>query len=269
MKEFGISQKDAARFLYNKMFEPGGYRYENVDLQSQQPALSTRRGEEGRSICQVGRHAIRLEELHPEMPLDEFVNVVNTVLGALKDHWRAFFVQRCKVQCLAQPNVTRNPLGILASRIGNISDKIAPFGRPPAFFGVRFRFQPWSPEEDEDSQTPDAEAAEVEGTDPPGGQVEQDVPAERDVPVESAGESEPTTEARGYLTVRFEPYQADPSQVWIEVAATYLAQDLMTPDEFSIVETNIRETFTFATEKIARGFWISSILRSTPEEGKP
>jgi hypothetical protein len=248
VKELAIASKEAARFLYHKMLEPGGYSYENIDVQSQQPMLSTRRGEEGRSVCQVDRHTLRLEELHPEMPVDEFVAVVKSVLTALKDHWRVFFIQRCKVQCLSQPNVFPNPLGILASRIGNVSDKILPFGRPPAFFGVRFRFQPWSPNEEEDPETQEQEAdvAENEPSVPSSSPSEQEAPAETDDP------GEPATEARGFVTVRFEPYSADPSQVWIEVASSYIAEEPIVPADLSVVKRNLLETCRFATDNCKR-----------------
>jgi hypothetical protein len=160
------------------------------------------------------------------MPVDDFVGVVTAILGILKDHCPPFLVQRCKVQCLSQPNVTRNPLQILASRIGNVGDKIGPFGRPPAFFGVRFRFQPWSPpDEDEDEADEEHEVnAQEAGNEaavshPPG----ENLPAT----IEEADDDETAEaiEARDYVTVRFEPYSEDPSQVWIEVAAGYFAQD--------------------------------------------
>ena len=246
------------------MLEPGGYPYENIDVQSQQPTLSTRRGEEGRSVCQVGRHMIRVEELHPEMPVDEFVTVVKTITTALKDHWRVFFIQRCKVQCLSQPNVLPSPLGILANRIGSVGDKIVPFGRPPAFFGVRFRFQPWSPDEEDD---PDAEGQEsgVAEAEPA---ASSSAPGEQEGQAEAEGSGEEVAEARGYVTVRFEPYSADPSQVWIEVASSYIAEEPITPSDLSFVERNLLETCRFATDNCKK-FLDQFDPQTTPEDGKP
>src|SRR5260370_9974976 len=148
-KDWAIA-RESARALYVKLAEPGGYRYENLDMQITSPLLSTRRGEEGRSVCQIGRYAVRIEEVNPEMPVDQFVKVVKEVLQAMGNSCPPFFMQRCKIQCLSQTNVFPHPLGILASRIGNVSDKIAPFGRPPTFFGVRFGFSPYSEDDEEE-----------------------------------------------------------------------------------------------------------------------
>src|SRR6266849_2139809 len=101
IKELSIPSRVAARVLYNKMFEPGGYQYENLELQGPNPILSTRRGEEGKSICQIGSYSVKIQELQPEMPVDEFVNVVKTVLSCLAEHCPPFWVQRCKIQCLS------------------------------------------------------------------------------------------------------------------------------------------------------------------------
>lgn len=237
-----MSSKDAAKLLYNKMHEAGGYPYENLELQGTTPTLSTRRGDDGKSTCQIGRHIVRLEELHPEMPVDEFVNVVKTVLRALKDHCPPFFLQRCKVHCLSQPNVTPNPLGILASRIGNVGDKVDPFGRPPTFFGVRFRFQPWS-STDQDNDEEDVENGDSGEDGPSSGTSSMAVdqpPTELPAP--------PAVEARGHVTVRFEPYDADPSQVWIEVAAMHFAPEPIMIADLSFVEKNILETWQFAAD---------------------
>jgi hypothetical protein len=144
VKELAIP-KEAARKVYTKLAgEPSHCRYENLDMQASSPTLSTRRGEDGRSVCQIGRYSVRVEEVQPEMAHDGFIDVVKTVLTALGDSCPPFFIQRCKIQCLSQPNVLPEPLAILATRIGQVADKVGPFGRTPSFFGVRFRFVPWS-----------------------------------------------------------------------------------------------------------------------------
>jgi len=67
--------KEQVRKLYTKMHEPGGYCYENLDMQSTSPTLSTRRTN-GYSECQVGPDTIRITEDRPEFDIDEFVCVV-------------------------------------------------------------------------------------------------------------------------------------------------------------------------------------------------
>ena len=251
IKELAIPREAALRLFFKLREKPSGCRYENIETQATNPTLSTRRGEDGRSTCQIGRHMVRIEELHPEMPADEFVNVAKTVLQTLGDDCKPFFVQRCKIQCLAQPNVLPSPLGILATRVGNVGpgERIAPFGRPPTFFGVRFRFDPWSPDEEPDSdatenETTDHDVSEIAEDDPPGAGEAEDADDEDAI--------QQVTEGRGFLTVRFEPYTEDPRQMWVEVAANYIAPEPIIITDLSIMERNILETCRFATDNCKR-----------------
>src|SRR5438105_2283236 len=93
---------EAARRLYNKLFEAGQHRYDNLDLQASPHTLSRRR-EAGQSVCQVGPHLIRLVEDGPDMPADEFEVAARTVFEALAqccDVAPIFYLQRTKIQCL-------------------------------------------------------------------------------------------------------------------------------------------------------------------------
>jgi hypothetical protein len=99
IEEWRVS-KSVVRGLYNKMFEPGGYKYDNLNLQSEKPTLS-RGSESGQSICQFGPDSITLEESH-DCHIEAFVQVVETVLGGLKEEdIPPFFLQRVKIQCPA------------------------------------------------------------------------------------------------------------------------------------------------------------------------
>jgi hypothetical protein len=126
------------RELYNKLHEPGGYAYENLQLQGDIPALSTKR-DDGKSQCQIGSDKIRIEEENPAFGIDEFVNVVETVLKALGDDAPPSFMQRCTIRCLAQPNNVPDSRKLLAGEVANVMDAIGPFGRPhKGFLTVRF-----------------------------------------------------------------------------------------------------------------------------------
>jgi len=154
------------RRLYNAMFEPdfSDYHYDNLDLQGKPPTLS-RQSEDGRRwICQLRERSLFVEDRWPSNPqswmdeygkappksrLDEFVKAVQAVAGAAQHvateigcELPPIFVQRCKIQCLSQPLGSRGSLQLLAGKVARVMDVIAPFGRPPSYFGVRFRFSP-------------------------------------------------------------------------------------------------------------------------------
>jgi hypothetical protein len=135
-----------------------------------------------------------------------------------------------------------------------VGDKIAPFGRPPTFFGVRFRFAPWRPGEDADDEDGENEAGDENALESAAPQADPPTAGEA-APVDSGNESgaiQQVEEGRGFVTVRFEPYSEDPSQVWIEVAANYIAPEPIRLDDLSIVEQNILETCRFSTDNCKR-----------------
>jgi len=237
IEQFEIPKsKDLARQIYNKMFEPGGYRYENLDLQAPQPTLSTRR-ESGQSICRVGTHSILIAESEPEFEVDEFVGVVKTILRAIGNDFPPFFIpQLCKIQCLSQPNNCENAVDLLGGKVANVLGSIDPFERPPSYFGVRFRFSAVDLHEVQGDA--DADLNEEGGESEP----VADVPQETKPPDQAQA-----TEHESYVTLRFETYDKDVTQVWMEAAAVY---PLLIPvGDLDKVEYNIRETYRFLTMK--------------------
>jgi len=218
--------KSVVRALYNKMFEPGGYKYDNLDLQSEKPTLS-RRSETGQSICQFGLDSITLEESH-DCHIDTFVEVVQTVLGGLgAQEIPPFFLQRVKIQCLAQPANCDDAVQLLAGRAARVYENIGPFDRPPSFFGLRFRFPPALVCRDERENNDGDLTDELLKRAVAEGRVE---------------------EKSGFVTLRFESYVRDPHKVWMEVAASYPQSDepLTIADTERIVR-NIRESYQFLT----------------------
>jgi hypothetical protein len=202
IEELGI-RKERVRDLYNKMFEPSGCRYENLDLQADIPTLSTRK-EKGQSICQVGQFLIRIEENWPEGHVDHFIEVVRTVISNLgSSPLPPVIGQRCNISCITQPN-SSNSIVLLGGKIARVLDAIDPFERPPTFFGIRFRFVPKEFYED-DEQESDEQTLE-EPTDS-GAVVQQHGPVEM--------------ERMNFVTLRFETYSKDIKQVWMEAVADY------------------------------------------------
>lgn len=215
------------RGLYNKMFEPGGYTYDNLTLQSEKPTLS-RRSESGQSICQFGADSITLEESH-DCHLETFVEVVETVLGGLNEEdIPPFFLQRVRIQCLAQPANCENAVELLAGRAARVYENIQPFERPPSFFGMRFRFPP--------AQLFRGDAAELGA-----GKVTEEE-------LKRALADGRIEEKAGFITLRFESYARDPHKVWMEVAANYPQSDeRLTVAHIPPIVGNIRESYKFLT----------------------
>ncbi|HWE00897.1 MAG TPA: hypothetical protein VG326_00705 [Tepidisphaeraceae bacterium] len=227
--------------IYNKLKEPGGYQYKNLDLQADPPTLSTRR-DDGESICKISKDKIRIEETKPNtaMTLDEFANVVKTVMQAIGSDMVPFFVQRCTMRFLSQPHGSKDAIQLLAGKLANVYDKIAPFGRPPSYFGVRFRFAPAIEVELEDD---DSEGS-TGGDSPESSFSRNAMRVERD-----DDESGPVIH-KGFITLRFESYSGDHRQIWIEVAAQY--PDPVMVNAMDEVERNIRHTYDFVNDKAKR-----------------
>lgn len=223
--------KEAIRRLYNKMFEPGGYRYENLDLQAECPTLSTRHAD-GHSVCKFGADFITIEEKKSHITVGGFLEVVDTVLRGLDpNEVPPFFIQQCKVQCLAQPANSENSLMLLAARVANVYTAVDPFERPPLFFGVRFRFPPVVIEQEKVKPIGEKE----DGSGLESGQSEV-------VPEEGEAKEVPRKVMEGFVTVRFETYAEDISQVWMEVTAAYpQTERLLTPR----IAANISDTYQF------------------------
>lgn len=223
--EFAIKESQITG-LYNKLREPPHRPYQNLELQADPPTLSTRHGN-GRSCCQIGADKIRIEEdgAGTVVDCDEFIETVEAVLKSLGPNPGPFFGQRCVIRCTAQPNRSPDSLHLLAGKLGNVLTTIDPFGRPPSFFGVRFRFQP----HDGQGHADDAEAGE-----PPPRKKRNKRKAE-------------AIEHKGFLTVRFETYSQDMKKVWMEVDGQYL-EEIIQAQNIAEVSENIRRTYRFITE---------------------
>lgn len=227
--------------LYHKLREPGGYRYENLVIQADPPRLFTEGpGDDTESFCEIGPHTISIVERGaPVMAADEFAGVVQTVLGGLGDRCPPFFFQRTKIQCLAQP-ISGDSIELLAGKVANVLNRISPFGRPPSFFGVRFRFLPEEFFNDEGKQ-------DEQGT---------EAVADAHVEEESEGSLVDTPagvqSAEGFVTVRFESYSRDPSQVWMEVGAMDRLAPVVATQDIDRLGKSIVRVYKFLTENCKR-----------------
>jgi len=233
--------KDTVRGLYHKMFEPGGYRYENLDLQSDPPTLSTRH-QAGHSVCRFGPDFLTIEEKRTGVTIEGFVEAVETVLRGLRqEDVPPFYIQQCKMQCLAQPANVENSLELLAQRVSNVYKPVEPFERPPSFFGVKFEFHP---------VTLPLKTAEPDIGGKTEGKSER---SESENATERIPETSGTTRVAGFVTARFETYAEDVSQVWMEVTASYpeTEQPLLLRD-LQRIGNNIKETHHFLTSKCKR-----------------
>lgn len=212
---------DLVRGLYNKLFEVeyDEFCYKNVDLQSNEPSLSSKYDGGRVSRCQFSQNSISIEEAKAGIELSAFAQGVRAVLGAFSavctDSGAGvppILMQRCRIHCLSQPNEAGTSLDLLTTRVADVLGKIGPFERPPLFFGVRFRFPP----------------------------------------VEIEAEGEEPTNHNNFCVVRFETYSEDLSQVWMEVAASHFfetAVDMSEAEGLDQIEARLRESYYFLTDK--------------------
>lgn len=210
--------RDLVRRLYNKLHESDfeTFRYDNINLGSVHCDLSTHI-ERSESICRFGDDWMIFIERHPNFTVDGFLEKIRGVLRALHAisedadgvRFPPFITQRTRVQALSQPQILDDSLNLLAGRVANAMESIDPFGRPPAFFGVRFRFPPCTIEH--------AAGAEVSHDD--------------------------------FATVRFETYSEDPQQVWMECDSFSLfSGELPAVDDSEKIEQQVRSAYRFLTE---------------------
>lgn len=227
IEELGFD-KTFVRSLYAKLAEPGGYAYDDLSMQDGRPSMSTRRVTQagvGMSTCKIGPHSILIEEGLPTIGVDEFIEVVQTVMqavGETSQNAPGMFSQKCTIQCVSKPQGSEHSILLLAGRVSNVLDKIEPFGRPPAFFGMRFRFPPYHKA---DSGESDLEADEDDG--------------------DEAGESD----RHDFVSVRFETWSKDVEQVFMEITAVNFFREEIGIDESGDIVQNIRDAYSFLTEK--------------------
>jgi hypothetical protein len=230
-------ERDVIRRLYNRMFEANGYEYPNLDLQSETPTLS-RSDANGKSTCRFDKNSLVIEERTHNITQEVFAQVVETVLGGLQEeHIPPFFIQKCRIHCLAQPHNCKSSIDLLAAEVANVYESIQPFGRPPSFFGVRFRFEPLVI-----SALSHSDNAE-EGVEQAGEHAEA---------AESHEDIESHIECEGFVSLRFETYEKDISQVWMEVVAAYPQETPLTVNNTHPITENIRKTYAFLTERSKR-----------------
>jgi hypothetical protein len=231
-EEFGVS-KDVVRTLYNKMFDPGGYTYDNLELQNDKPLLH-RSTSNGRSMCQFGADSITIEENTVDCDIVSFVDIVKTVLGGLdQDDVPPFYLQRVRIQCLSRPTHCSNAVELLAGRASKVFDVIEPFERPPALFGMRFRFPPVHL-----VRSPEDEVVVEEGD------AQNDDEADD---IELAMSEGRVEEKAGFVVLRFESYAKDPQSVWMEAASTYPLPEPLALDDLEKITENIQTSYEFLT----------------------
>lgn len=209
--------RDQVQDLFQKLSQDPAFRYENLDRQASPPFMSTRGDEDkGESRCEIGKDSIRFIEDRMSISVEDFADRACKVLETLGEDCPPIFYQKCEVECLAQPHVSNDSLVLLAGVVSNVANKIGPFGRPPSFFGVRFRFAPYNKDEDEDEDQKDWVSDE---------------------------------DHSGFITARFETYSKDRSMVWIEVVSSNPCKEIISPKNLDTAKENILSTSRFAQER--------------------
>jgi hypothetical protein len=248
IREFRIS-KAKIRALYARLHEPGGYPYENIANEGGETKLSTNR-EESNSVLHFCPRHIRIEEYMPIDSIDGIMDNVKTVLTRMGDDFPPFILlQRCRFQCLAKPQHV-DSIELLAHRMADVYDKFTPLGRPPAYFGIRFRFLPMYMLMD-DFQEEEGQG-EGEEKDSYGGM------SETDVEETGAGAIEPLNlneSDNAHMTLRFETYTKDISYVWMEAAAEFRAftrSNVFTANDVDRIAENIKDTYRFLSERCTK-----------------
>ncbi len=218
--------KNFVRELYMELAKPGGHSYENLRIQTDPPTMSTKRMTqhgEGMSACQIGADTILIEETEPELNVDGFIENVHTVFKTVarikekaEEQTPPVFMQRCVIRCLAKPGKSKNSISLLAGKVSNVLKAIEPFERPPQFFGVRFRFPPFSIV----AKKEDGSESEVEGR-------------------------------QNFASIRFETWSKDVQLIWMEIEAVYVFQEPIAVSQTDKIGHNIHDAYQFLTEKCA------------------
>jgi hypothetical protein len=242
---FQITNKEI-RKLYQDHFEPGKHGYQNLNLQGKARVLSTLHEDspsKAESRCEITDQSILIQEKSPSMPVDEFAGVVKTVLVTLGEARPPIFFQKCKIQCLSEPQNVETALHLLGGRVAKVIDKVDPFERYPSYFGVRFRFLPLKIVQ---SDAVEGEESE-DGLEP---------------------ESAEWDNEQGFVTVRFETYDKNAKQIWMEIESRFPCDPpIGTEDGLQKIEGNILTTFDFLSEK-CRKFLDQFDISDTDEGGE-
>ena len=209
--------KEIVRKFYNELFEykSGEHCYENLDLQAVKPTLSTRIATR-QSVCQFGDGSINIEEQRPDFALGGFTNKVTAVLRGLKEVTDAIDGLVVPPFFLQRCRIHCLSQPGVGSSLELLAGKVA---------NVKEPIEPFER--------------------PPSffGVRFRFGPA-----VVDADGNEETHE--NFASVRFETYSEDPSQVWMEVAATYLFVPVpATLEDTAHVMEHIQESYEFLTER--------------------
>jgi hypothetical protein len=246
------------RALYNELHKPGGYSYDNLEFRGEGASLSTTR-DHGRSVCYVGPDTIRIEEDKPEFGVDEFIDIVKTVLRALGDDFPPVVLrQNCRIQSIVKPRFMGS-IKLLAHEVANVHDTIGPLGRLPTYFGVRFSFLPMDmilndlgtrrTSQDEAATDDQLETGEIQ-------QQNEREPEETSVDqiVNEIMAAEHNESDNARMTLRFETYNADLSFIWIEAAAEFHARTGIVFDgnDIDLMGQNVRDTYRFISERCTK-----------------
>ncbi len=215
------------RELFLGLSKPGmtEFAYKNLSLQDDPPRLYTTRITErgkSRSTCEISPHSIEIEEDSVAgVDIGEFqeraksiITAANEVATRLKRPIPPVFTQRVCVQTVVQPSEVPDSLDLLAGKAARVLDLIDPFRRPPSYFGIRFRFIPHEPDNENGEEPP------FDGWD----EAQDD-----------------------FVTLRFETWSNDPSYVWIEVSSSRILSGAIDLDEHGTdrVCQNIARTYDF------------------------
>ena len=255
LKEFRIG-RPKIRALYNKMHEPGGHPYENIETNGENTTLSTKR-DNGTSVCHFGSSSLRIQEDHPDCDVDGFIDIAKTVLRGLGEDFPPFvLLQRCRIQCTVKPQ-HMNSILLLAGKVANVHDRFISLGRRPTYFGVRFRFLPMHMLMEDIGLGGDDE---FDGDNEDGGDDDE---VEGESSQASHGDQRETEDVQSasnlsddaFMTLRFETYSKDITQVWIEAAAEFRAfteKGVFTSRDIERMGENIKDTYRFITERCVK-----------------
>lgn len=206
--------KSHVRKLYAALCSGHETVYENLDMQAVLPTLSTNRAGGGVSSCAVGPDTITIKEDNPGYGITEFGMVIEHVLRGIDeilddDKSPLLIGQKTRVRALSQPHGHEDSVDLLAGKLAQVMDRIGPFGRPPAWFGLRFRFPPM----------------QWESKDQDGDVTQHD--------------------EQNLVTLRLETYAQDISQVWMEVTSFEFFREALDVSDHSRVVANVQETYDF------------------------
>lgn len=210
--ETNVFGKSHVKKLYHELSGSSEPLYENLDMQASLPTLSTNHASGGSCSCSVGPDSLLIKDDNSDSTVDSFGLQIEHVLRAIEEiapNSPPIIGQKTRVRALAQPHGHEDAVDLLAGEVAKVLEKIHPFGRPPAWFGIRFRFPPMEWE------------------------------------VEKQDGTKETKEEDTFISCRFETYAQDISQVWMEVMSGKLFREAVEVSGFESLIQNVRTTYEF------------------------